>query len=229
VWAELSATVNLDGGRTGAADADTELLEKPAQLHDVRLAGRMADLRATRGCGGRQQGGFGAGNRRFVQVDGGRFETVRTLEQVSVCLQDPRAHRRERFDVGGDRPACRKVAAGRGELRTAAPREERTQQENRPAEAAHHRPIGLVLQHVGAPHAQRRGADAVHLGAEVHEQLRHHLDVTDARHVAEHALLGREQAGREQRQRGVLVAFDGDLAGQSLAAFNQESRHNRQS
>ena len=61
--------------------------------------------------------------------------------------------------------------------------------------------------------------------AEIEEQPRHHLDVADARHVGQHALLGRQQAGGEQRQRGVLVAFDVDGARQPLAAFNQQCGH----
>ena len=42
--------------------------------------------------------------------------------------------------------------------------------------------------------------------AEVLEQLEHRLHVADARDVAQHDLLAREEARREGGQRGVLVA-----------------------
>src|SRR5213082_2456003 len=57
------------------------------------------------------------------------------------------------------------------------------------------------------------------LGAEVEEQPRHHLDVADSRHVGEDTSVGRQETGGEQRQSGVLVAFDVDRSGQPLTAF----------
>ncbi len=57
--------------------------------------------------------------------------------------------------------------------------------------------------------------------AEIDEQLRHRIDVLDPRHVRKDALLGRQQARGEQRQSGVLVAFDVDGPAQAMAAFNQ--------
>ena len=43
--------------------------------------------------------------------------------------------------------------------------------------------------------------------------------------LVQHALFGRQQTRGEQRQRGVLVAFDLDGARQPLAAFNQQCGH----
>ena len=62
----------------------------------------------------------------------------------------------------------------------------------------------------------------VDLGAEVDEQLEHRLDVADARHVAEHDRLGREQGRREQREGGVLVALGADRAGERHSALDDE-------
>ena len=50
---------------------------------------------------------------------------------------------------------------------------------------------------------------------------RHHLDVADSGNVREDAFVGGEQTRRQQRQRGVLVAFDVDGSGQALAAFDE--------
>ena len=51
------------------------------------------------------------------------------------------------------------------------------------------------------------------------------LGVADPRHpVQQHLLLG-QQAGGEDRQRGVLVAGDGELAGERRAALDDEFLH----
>ena len=70
--------------------------------------------------------------------------------------------------------------------------------------------------------AQRGGAEALHLRTEIDEQLRHHLDIADARHVLEHALFRGEQAGGQKRERGVLVAFDVDGARQPGTTLNEQ-------
>jgi hypothetical protein len=63
--------------------------------------------------------------------------------------------------------------------------------------------------------------------ADLFQQLRHHADVADARHVREDAFFGRQQACGQQRQCGVLVAFDLDLSGDRAAAFYQQTRHQK--
>ena len=80
-----------------------------------------------------------------------------------------------------------------------------------------HRRVQLILQ--------RRRADAVDLGAEVEQQPAHHFHVGDARNVAQHALLLGQQARGDERQRGVLVAFDIETAVQAVTAFDHECGH----
>jgi hypothetical protein len=65
----------------------------------------------------------------------------------------------------------------------------------------------------------------VHLGTDLHQQLRHHLDVADPRHILENAFLCREQAGSEQRKRSVLVPTYGNGAGDGTTSINQQTRH----
>jgi hypothetical protein len=62
---------------------------------------------------------------------------------------------------------------------------------------------------------------ALDLGADVEQQPRHDLDVTDARDVFEDALPFSEEAGGEQRQCRVLIAFDGHAARKPMTSFNQ--------
>ena len=73
----------------------------------------------------------------------------------------------------------------------------------------------------GVSNAQRRRADAFDFGADIEQQPRHHLDVADARHVGQDALLLGEETRRQQRQRGVLVAFHGHAALEPVPALDQ--------
>ena len=59
------------------------------------------------------------------------------------------------------------------------------------------------------------------------EQREHRLHVADARHVAQHDLLLGQQRGREDRQRGVLVAGGHDRARERVPAFDDELLHAR--
>ena len=61
------------------------------------------------------------------------------------------------------------------------------------------RSVGGVRDDLGRPDPERGRADALDPRAEVGEQLRHDLHVADARHVAQNAFLGCQQARREQR------------------------------
>ena len=63
------------------------------------------------------------------------------------------------------------------------------------------------------------------LDAEALEQRDLRLGVADPRHVAEHQLLLGEQAGGEDRQRGVLVSGGDDLARERGAALDYELLH----
>ena len=120
-----------------------------------------------------------------------------------------------------DRATRRKIAAGRREDRATAPREQRTEEQHRTTQPTDQRGIGFVLGDVRAPHAKRRRAQPLDVCAEIDEQLRHDLDVLDARDVGQHALVARQQTGREQWQRGVLVALDFDDTREPPPAFNQ--------
>ena len=113
------------------------------------------------------------------------------------------AERRERFHVRRDGAPRRKVAAGRRDVPGRA-REERTEEQHRAAQPANETAIGRIGGELRRADAQRRHADHVHFGADP-EQPRHHLDVADARDVAQHAFFVGEETRGQQRQRRVLL------------------------
>jgi hypothetical protein len=65
-----------------------------------------------------------------------------------------------------------------------------------------------------------RGAPAVDARAKRHDDVEQHLHVADARHVAQLARLVGQHAGGDERQGGVLVAFDSDAPRQRAASFD---------
>ena len=218
---QLPSAVHTNRGRAASGDPDAKLLEEMTQLGDVRLACRMTDFRTACGTRRGQKRRLGAGHRRFVEIHRRRPEAVWRFEHVAGTRDDPRTHRLERLDMRRERPARGKITAGRGELRAAAACQQRTEQQDRSAQPADQRAIGLVFHQLGTPDAQRRAADAFDLRAQIEEQPRHHFDIADPRHVRQHAFVRRQQARGEQRQRGILVAFDRDGTRQAMAAFNQ--------
>ena len=187
----------------------------------MRLARGVANLGRARRAGGGEQRGFGPGDRRLVKIDRCRTQAVRCGQRVATAFDAARPHRFQRFEMRVERAPRRKITARRRQVRASAAREQRAQQQYRAAQAADQRRVGLVLDDGGTPHAKRRAADALDLAAEVENQPRHHLDVADSGNVREDAFVGGEETRRQQRQRGVLVAFDVDGSGQALTAFDE--------
>ena len=201
------AAVHAERGGAGARHLDAHALEKLAHLHHVRLRGGVADLGHAVDQRGRQQRRLGAGDRRLIEVKRRRLQAVRRVQRMTVRRQHARPQRHQRIDVRADGAPGGKIAARHAQNRASGARQQRTQQQHGAAQLADQRGVGLRVRDLLAAHAHRGGAHAVHVGAHFAQQVRHHLDVADARHVVEHALFGGEQAGGEQRQRRVLVAL----------------------
>jgi len=76
-------------------------------------------------------------------------------------------------------------------------------------------------------HAHLVVAGPLDVRADVDEQREHRVDVANARDVAEHDGLGRQQAGSENRQRAVLVPGGGHTTVQGLSTLDQEGLQQR--
>ena len=188
---------------------------------------RVPDLGDALGARGRQQRRLGAGDRRLVEVHRRALQAVRRLEHVVGALRSAaRPSPRSASRCVPNRPARRKVAAGRRDVR-AARRARAAVRAAAPSRAAG--PPARDRARACARAARGPAASCVPMPStsapRSSEQPRHHLDVADARHVGEHALVLGQQAGGEQRQRGVLVAFDGHAALEPVAAFDEQCRH----
>ena len=203
----------------------THLLQELAELDDVRLGGGMADLGGPPGrCRG-QQRGLRTGDRGFVEIHRRAGQAVRSLEHMVGSADVTRAHGEQGREVRRNRPPGGEIAPRWCDVSAPQSRQQRTEQQHRPAEPANQRAIGLVGDDLRRPDAQRGRADAVDFGAEVEQQSRHYLDVADAWDVREQALLVREEARGQQRQRRILVAFHRHTPFKAMASLNQQCRH----
>jgi putative nucleotidyltransferase with HDIG domain len=222
----LSAAQTLDSVdaqdvRRDAVDPRAERDEEPAEILDVRLAGRVADHRLARRQGRGHDGVLGGHDARLVQEDVRPAKSVRPhlVEAVQVDL---RAELGERVDVRVEAAPADHVAAGRRHDGPGDAREQRTGEEERRANPAGE--LGIELVRV-----ERRRVDAdlvrrspVDICAEIGDQLHHRLDVPDVRHVRQaHRLIG-QQARREDRKRAVLVPRSANRPVQRPAPFDHE-------
>ncbi len=217
--------IDLDPRRARAGDPDAHRLQEVAQLDDVRFHGGVPDLRRPFRDRGREERRLGSGHRRFIEIDGRAVQAVGRIERVAGLVGLDRAHRDEGGEMRGDRPPGRKVAAGRGEPRGTVAREQRPQQQHRSAEAPDEQRIGAIARHAFAVDPQRARPTPLDTRAERLDEIEHHVDVPDPRHVPELAGLIREQAGGDQRQRRVLVALDVDCARQRTSTHDPQNRH----
>ncbi len=138
---------------------------------------------------------------------------------------DPGAEVVEGVEVGVEAATADEIAAGRRHPRLAEAGEQRPGEEEGGADL-----FGelLVDGHIGDPLGAEPHAvvgDPGDLDAEALEQSDLRFGVANARHPVQQQLLLGEQAGGEDRQRRVLVAGDGHLAGERHPALDDEFLH----
>ena len=119
------------------------------------------------------------------------------------------------------------VAAGRRHVGPAEAREQRAGQQEGRADALGQRGVDRGVRDLVAADGDHVLVAPLGAGPEVHEQLDHRLHVADARHVAQHDLLRRQQRGGEGRQRSVLVAGGNEGPREGRPAFDDELLHAR--
>ena len=222
--AEPVDALDVEHVRADALDLRSERDEKAAEILDVRLARGVADHGLALGERCRHDRVLGSHDRGLVQVDALAAKTGR-LHLVRAVQLDLDAELLKGVDVRIEPAAPDHVAAGgRHRHPPEAGQERAGEQERRtdlPAE------IGVEI---GLDDPARIDPDLVRPGplgvcADVDEKLDHRPDVADARHVREAHLFRGEQARREDRKRGVLVACRADGAAERPTAFDHEGLH----
>jgi putative nucleotidyltransferase with HDIG domain len=119
-------------------------------------------------------------------------------------------------------PSSDHVAAGRRRECAAEAGEQWSNEQEGRADLAPELGVQLVAREVGRLEADLVLACPLDLDTELGEERDHRLDIADPRDVAERHRLVRQQARREDRQRAVLVAGDGDPAVQRPSSLDHE-------
>ena len=220
--AEAGAAVDTEDVRADAVDLGTHGDEKAAEVLNVRLAGRVNQCGVALGEDGGHHGVLGCGHRGLVHEEAGTGQALRgTQREVALDLYLG-AECGEGVQVRVDPAAADHVATWRRHEHLAAAGEQGAGQQNRGADPHAQRPVDRGCDVAGSLDAQRVALEPFHLSARRADELSHHLDVADARHVLDHALVLGQQAGRDDRQRAVLIATDLYTSGERRAALDHE-------
>lgn len=135
----------------------------------------------------------------------------------------------EGVEVGVEAAAADEVAAGRRHLGGAEACQQRPREQERRADLTGELLVDHRSADAGGAELDAVVSDPVDRDPEVLEQGDLRLGVADARHAVQQYLLLGQQAGGEDRQGGILVAGDGQLAGERDAPFDDEFLHGRSS
>ena len=225
----------LDLQRLGAdaVDLRAHCDEAVAQVDDLRLARGILDpARSLRGDGGHDDilGRADRYDREGIAPTQQPPARRRRSDVTRAHLQRG-ADRLQRLEVQVDRPVADRATTRQRHARLPRPREDRAQHQDRRAHLAHD-----VIGRLGG--GQHAGTDRHHTTefirsrsfdagrrAELVEQMSEPVDIGQPGQVAQrHRLVGQERA-RHQRERRVLRAGNGELAGKAVAATDQDTVH----
>src|SRR5213078_1341328 len=173
----------------------------------------------------RHQGVFGRRDTRFVEKNIGPGEALR-FELIGGADGDFRPEPLEGEEMRIHAPAPDHIATRGRETHAAEARQHGAREEDRGADAGAQRRIELPRLGARGVHLQAVRPQPAYVGAEMHQQGEHRLDVADVRHVVDPAGPVGEQRRREDRKGRVLVAGWADRAFQGAAARDRKGgRH----
>ena len=222
--AEPVDALDAEDVRADPLDPGAERDEEAAEILDMRLAGGVADDRLALREHRRHDRVLGSHHRRLVEVHPLADEPGRAQVVGAVDLHLD-AELGEGVDVRVEAPAPDHVAARRRHDGAAEAGEQRPGEQERGADLAAEVGVELGLRDAGAVDANLVRPRPGGVGAEVDEQLDHHLDVADPRQVRESDLLRGEHGRGEDRQGAVLVPGRANRAGERATALDDERLH----
>ena len=199
--------------RPGSLDADAHRLQELAELDDVRLHRGVADLGGPGRGGRREQRRFRSGDRRLVEIERRALQPVRRVQRVARLVERLGAQR-DRAPRGASRwcgaPGSRRPEAPAAPSR-AAPAAARAAA---PSRAAGRPASGRDGRWSPSAHWIRSVAGAAPLDARAEPSTESSSTSTSRMRgtLVELARLIGQHAGGDQRQRRVLVPFDGDAS-----------------
>ena len=186
------------------------------------FAGRVDQRRVALGEHSGHHRVLGRGHARLVHEETVADQSVRRPQHEVALNLDLGTKCGKSVEVRIDAAAANHVTTGRRHKHRATTRQERPSEQDRGANLHAEGTIDLWCNLAGSLDAERVLFDPLDLGAHGLDELSHHLGVADPRNVLDDALLVRQETGRDDRQRTVLVATDRDATRERLAAFDHE-------
>ena len=149
---------------------------------------------------------------------------IRFGDDVTFVEIDLGAHRRQRLQVQIDGPRADRTSAGERNARLALSGEQRPEDIEGGAHLSHEIVGRLGRDNRCGGQLERRPFEC-RLDAMLREQLRQHIDISKARHVANGQCLVGEQRRRHDLKRGILRAAYRYLAEERAPANNRQLVH----
>ena len=222
--AEPVDSLNPKDIRADAAYLGPKSDEKTTEVLDVRLAGGVADDRLALGKHGRHDCVLGAHHRCLVEVHAFADEAL-GAEVVGAVHLHLDTELGERVNVCVEASAPDHVASRMRYDRATEACEQWAREQERGANLAAQIRVELGLRDTGTVDAYLVRPRPGGVGAEIDEQLDHHLDIANPGHVREPHLLRGEHGRGENRQGAVLVPGRTDRAGERATTLDDERLH----
>ena len=215
-----------DAAAASAFDFCAHLVEEIGEVHDFGLGRRTLD-----DCGALGEDG---GHDDVVSAEnGGALFTTEVHRRAAQCAcknfhisvldAADSAKRLESFEVQINRSVTDDAAAGQGDGRFFFTTKQRAEHANAGAHFSHDfvgcDGFDFVRLHT------HDAARALHVSAEVREDLQHVVDVRQVGDIGNGAGFAREKCGGENGQRAVLAAGDADAAIEAVASVNEYFIH----
>ena len=217
--------LDLDPRGTGAVDASSHRVEARGEIRHLGLARGILDDRRALSERCRHHEVLGARHGHHVEGDRRAAKPAGSGDDVAVLDRDLRTELGQALQVLIDGAHADRASAGQRDARRAVTGDERAEHEDRGTHGRHELVRRLVLQHSRDADA---GASVVAVDGRAQrlQQANHRADVLQIGEVGKDERLGRQQRGRQRRQRRVLRRADLDGAPQRNAALDLEScRH----
>ena len=226
---------SVDGA--DALDPGAHLGQAFGNVADLGLARGVLDHRLALGERGRHHDVVRGADRHLGERDARAAQALGRLgDHVAAVDVDLGAQRLHAHQVQVDGPRADGAAAGHGNARLAAARQQRPEHPEARPHAAHQ-----LIGRGGVDDIARgemhglaqvgRGIRALAVDGEIEpmvaQDAREQIDVGQVRDVLEREPVGREQAGDDQRQGGILRARDRNGAVEAAAAGDADAIHVR--
>ena len=217
---EAIPDVGADAGDPGA-----HLAQEERQVDDVRLPGGVVNCSDALGRGGRHHQVLGTRDRRHIEDDGGGVQSFRASHVLSVFQVHRGAHLAQTGHVLLDPSHADVVAPRLGDPGLAPPREQWPHQQKGGPHPACHRGQHIAVRQPRGIDLQLVRIEPANIDPHGHQQLRHRVDVLNARHVFDPALFVREEASGQDGKHSIFGASNPDGPREPLLALNDHALH----